>query len=196
VYPPVDIERFYNRPAEDYYLIVSELVSYKRIDDAVRVFSQTNRRLKIVGDGPSFKLLKQLAGPQIEFCGRVTMSELAELYARCRALVLPGEEDFGIVAVEAIASGKPVIALGRGGVLESVPFEHPKAGFFYSQPGEEALRAAVERFESEESTISPLALRLVADRFSTARFEEQIVTMLGLHERLPAPARSLQEAVS
>jgi glycosyltransferase involved in cell wall biosynthesis len=178
LYPPVAVETFYNRPAEDYYLIVSELVSYKRLEDAVRCFSRTRRKLKIVGDGPDYRLLKRLAGPEVEFCGRVPSTELRDLYARCRALVLPGEEDFGIVAVEAIASGKPVIALGRGGVLESVPAENPHAGFFYSHPGETFLELAVEQFEREEPFISPLALRNAAARFSEERFADQMTSVL------------------
>jgi glycosyltransferase involved in cell wall biosynthesis len=178
LYPPVAVETFYNRPAEDYYLIVSELVSYKRLEDAVRCFSRTRRKLKIVGDGPDYRLLKRLAGPEVEFCGRVPSTELRDLYARCRALVLPGEEDFGIVAVEAIASGKPVIALGRGGVLESVPAENPHAGFFYPHPGETFLELAVEQFEREEPFISPLALRNAATRFSEERFADQMTSVL------------------
>jgi glycosyltransferase involved in cell wall biosynthesis len=178
LYPPVDIGAFYNRPSEDYYLIVSELVSYKRLDDAVRCFSRTGRKLKIVGDGPDYRSLKQLAGPEIEFCGRVSAFGLRSLYACCRALILPGEEDFGIVAVEAIASGKPVIALGRGGVLESVPAENPRGGFFYFQPGDTFLELAVEQFEREESSISPLALRNAATRFSEERFADQMTSVL------------------
>src|SRR6185369_10284764 len=100
---------------------VGELVPYKQLDYAVRAFSRNGRRLRIAGDGPEYKRLKQLAGGVVEFCGRVSDPELRELYARCRAFLLPGEEDFGIATVEALASGKPVIALGRGGALETVP---------------------------------------------------------------------------
>ena len=110
IFPPVAVESFYWKPSEDYYLIVSELVAYKRIDAAVRVFSRSGRRLKIAGDGPEFGALKRHATPNIEFCGRVSNHEFRELYARCRAFLMPGEEDFGITAVEALASGKPVIA--------------------------------------------------------------------------------------
>jgi glycosyltransferase involved in cell wall biosynthesis len=178
VYPPVAVETFHNRAAEDYYLVVSELVSYKRIGDAIRCFSRMRRKLKIVGNGPEFSALEQMAGPAVEFCGRVSDPELRDLYARCRALVMPGEEDFGIVAVEAIASGKPVIALGRGGVLESVPEDHPRAGFFYDHPGDTFLELAVERFEREELSVSPLALRKAAARFSEERFAAQMTKLL------------------
>ena len=110
--PPVSVERHFSLPAEDYYLIVTELVAYKRVDSAVRAFAAMGRRLRIVGDGPEFKALKRITAPNIEFCGRVTDDELCHLYARCRAFLMPGEEDFGMAAVEALASGKPVIALG------------------------------------------------------------------------------------
>src|SRR5271170_2713639 len=123
VHPPVDVSGFRCERAEDYYLVVSELVPYKRVDLAVRVFSRNGRRLKIVGDGPESSRLRKMARKNVEFCGRVSDSELRTLYARCRAFVMAGEEDFGITAVEAIASGKAVIGLGRGGVLEIVPLE-------------------------------------------------------------------------
>lgn len=174
IYPPVAVDSFVNRASESYYLIVSELVAYKRISDAVQVFSKTGRQLKIVGDGPEYKLLRALARGSVEFCGRVPDSELRDLYSRCRAVLLPGEEDFGIVPVEAIASGKPVIGLGRGGVLESVPAFNPRAGFFYDYPGPEFLAPAVERFEKEEPVLSPAAIQRAAQRFSEARFESEM----------------------
>src|SRR5262249_36446583 len=128
IYPPVAVESFYWREPEDYYLIVSELVAYKRIDTAVRLFSKSGRRLRIVGAGPERKALGAIAGPSVEFLGRVPDRELRELYARCRAFLMPGEEDFGITAVEALASGKAVIALGRGGAVESAPAAEPSGG--------------------------------------------------------------------
>ncbi len=174
IYPPVAVESFYSEPADDYYLIVSELVAYKRIADAVRCFSETKRPLKIVGGGPEYVSLKIMAGPTIEFCGRVSDSELRELYARCRAVLLPGEEDFGIVPVEAMASGKPIIALGKGGVLETVPQEHPRAGFFYAEPGKDSLASAIESFERVEGSLSTAAIRGLAARFSEERFQREM----------------------
>jgi glycosyltransferase involved in cell wall biosynthesis len=178
IYPPVPVDTFYSGPADDYYLIVSELVAYKRIADAVISFSKTGRRLKIVGDGPEYRPLKALAGHHIEFCGRVSDSDLRHLYAHCRAAVLPGEEDFGIVPVEAIASGKPVIALGRGGVVESVPQENPRAGFFYSSPGPEFLATAIERFEEEESELCSTSIQTAARRFSKERFQDKMRALI------------------
>src|SRR5215469_1237402 len=96
VHPPVQVETFFHRPAGDYFLSVAELVEYKQLDYAVRVFARTGRKLRIAGDGPLYRSLKRQAGPGVEFCGRVSGSDLRELYARSRALVVPGEEDFGI----------------------------------------------------------------------------------------------------
>jgi glycosyltransferase involved in cell wall biosynthesis len=187
IYPPVPVETFYNDAPDDYYLVVSELVPYKRIADAVRCFSKTNRRLKIVGQGPQYRSLRAIAGPGIEFCGRVSDVQLRDLYARCRAVVLPGEEDFGIVPIEAIASGKPMIALGRGGVLESVPERNPRAGFFYSHPGEEHLAQAVDDFEREEPHLAPNAIQAAAARFSTERFQAAMRDLVG-QTALPSAA--------
>ena len=170
VYPPVAVESFYWREPEDYYLVVSELVAYKRIDMAVRAFSQLRRPLRIVGGGPEYKRLKRMAGGDIEFCGRVSDGELRELLARCRAVVVPGEEDFGLVPVEALASGKPVIALGRGGALESVPVSEPVGGVFYDEPDEARLAEAVHRFEQVESQVRPRELRAWAEQFSETCF--------------------------
>jgi glycosyltransferase involved in cell wall biosynthesis len=178
IYPPVDVASFFWKPAEDYYLIVSELVAYKRIDSAVRWAARSGRRLRIVGEGPEFSRLRALARPNIEFCGRVSDVELRELYARCRAFLMPGEEDFGMTPVEALASGKPVVALGRGGVLESVPVENPVGGVFYSAPEEEQLGAAIHTLERMESRIVPEQLRASVTRFSEEEFARQMQQVL------------------
>jgi glycosyltransferase involved in cell wall biosynthesis len=174
IHPPVDVDSFTNQPADDYYLIVSELVAYKRIDSAVAAFARSGRRLKIAGDGPEFTPLRKLAaGSSIEFLGRVSDSELRNLYARCRAFLLPGEEDFGITPVEALASGKPVIALGRGGALETVP---SFGGVFYPDPAE--LPAAIEHFEAIEPQFKPGDLQAWAQRFSEAEFVRKMAPAL------------------
>ena len=172
IYPPVNVDSFYWKEPEDYYLIVAELVAYKRIDTAVRVFSKNGRRLRIVGQGPEYDELRRMAQGNVEFCGRVTDDELRELYARSRALLLPGEEDFGMTPVEALASGKPVIALGRGGVLESVPLSDPVGGVVYDSP--EGLAGAIEEFERMESGIVPERLQEWAGRFCEKNFVEQM----------------------
>jgi len=174
VYPPVLVESFYWKPPEGYFLIVSELVSYKQVDYAVSLFSRSGQALKVVGDGPEYRRLRAMGGGNVEFCGRVSDPELRELYARCRALILPGEEDFGITPVEAMASGKPVIALGIGGVCETVPVADPCGGVFYSSPHEEQLRAALTEFERIEASIRPIELQANAARFSESVFLERM----------------------
>ena len=178
VHPPVAVETFFSLPSEDYYLIVSELVPYKRIDSAVRVFARNGRRLRIVGDGPEFRSLKRAATPNIEFCGRVSDDQLRDLYARCRAFVMAGEEDFGIAAVEALASGKPVIALGRGGALESIPRGNPLGGLLYRDATDPALQEAVECWDHLEKQVRPASLQAHAQRFSEAQFARKMSSIL------------------
>ena len=180
IFPPVAVQTFYAKPAEDYYLMVSELVAYKRVDAAVRVFSKSGRRLKIAGDGPEFARLKRGAAANIEFCGRVPDDELRELYARCRAFVMPGEEDFGIAAVEALASGKPVIALGRGGAVETVP---DGGGVLYREATDDDLREAIEKWDSLEGGLEARELQRWAARFSEEEFAARMGRVLGIEAR-------------
>jgi glycosyltransferase involved in cell wall biosynthesis len=173
VRPPVSVESFYWKPAEDYYLIVSELVAYKRVDAAVRAFNLNGRKLRVVGDGPEYKELKRAAAPNIEFCGRVPDEDIQDLYARCLAFLMPGEEDFGITIVEALASGKPVIALARGGALETVP---EFGGLLYEQP--EGLNQAIEQWDELESEVDPRVLQAYARQFSEAAFARDMKPIL------------------
>jgi glycosyltransferase involved in cell wall biosynthesis len=140
--------------------------------------------LRVVGDGPEFKRLKRMAAPCVEFCGRVPDEQLPDLLARSRALIVPGEEDFGITAVEALASGKPVVALGRGGVLESVPTADPLGGFFFDEPDEPQLAAALQRFERVEAQVRPRELQAWAEQFSEAYFMARMRAILD--EGVPA----------
>jgi glycosyltransferase involved in cell wall biosynthesis len=173
VRPPVAVENFYWKESEDYYLIVSELVPYKRVDLAIRACSQNGRKLRVVGGGPEYKALRRLAAPNIEFCGRVPDPQLRELYARCRAFLMPGEEDFGMTMVEALASGKPVIALARGGALEIVP---EFGGLLYDEP-EEASQA-IERWDELEPEVDPRVLQAYARQFSEAEFAKRMKPIL------------------
>jgi glycosyltransferase involved in cell wall biosynthesis len=179
VHPPVAVESFYWKPAEEYYLLVSELVPYKRVDAAVRVFSRNGRRLRVAGDGPEYRKLRRSAGASVEFLGRVTDEQLRELYARCRAFLMPGEEDFGMTPVEALASGKPVIALGRGGAVETVP---EFGGVLYDDCADEGLAAAVGRFEALEADIRPAELQSWAERFSEKEFARKMSGVLSSSE--------------
>ena len=183
VYPPVDVDSFSWKPPDDYYLIVSELISYKRVDLAVRAFSRSGRRLKIAGSGPEYRALRRMAASNIEFTGRVSDTELHELYSHCRAFLMPGEEDFGITTVEALASGKPVVALERGGALEIVP---KFGGVFFDQPTEDALLAAVRRLDDLEPEIRPAELQNWAQRFSESAFTGKMQRVL--HQPTPQTA--------
>lgn len=178
--PPVDVERFYLQDGRgEYYLVVSALVPYKRIDLAVEAFNRLKLPLKIVGAGPQEKRLWKMAGAHVDFLGEQSDETIAGLYAGCRALIFPGEEDFGIVPLEAQASGKPVIAYGAGGVLETVvPLnsESPEAptGIFFHQQTVPALVEAVRLFESERGRFDGSQLRRHASKFSRPRFKAAV----------------------
>ena len=174
IHPPVEISKFALSDAEDgFYLILSRLLGYKRIDLAVRAFSRegSRKRLVIVGDGPDLPRLKAMAGGNVEFKGRLCDSEIAEHYARCRAFILPGEEDFGITPLEAMACGKPVVAYGRGGACESIL--EGTTGVFFHEASDEALFDAVNRLES--TTWNPAQIRAHAMTFSPGRFAERLM---------------------
>ena len=181
IYPPVDIDRFFIRESLDpYYLMVSALVPYKRIDLAIRAFNALNLPLRIAGDGPLRKPLEKSAGPNIEFLGWVDDARLAELYASCQALIFPGEEDFGIVPLEAQASGRPVIGYRKGGLLETVigldsnePRPSP-TGIFFDAQQEQSLISAVELYRHYQEVFQPREIRRHAARFSRARFKQEI----------------------
>lgn len=175
IFPPVDTERF--RPSKedgDYFLVVSRLKSYKRIDLAVEVFSKLELPLKIVGEGPAAKGLKRIAGPSVEFLGHLPDEEVGKLYAGCRALVFPGEEDFGITPLEAAASGRPTIAY-RGGGAEKTIIDG-KTGVFFDCQDEGSLARAVERFGSFRFNKDEIAAH--AKKFSKDVFKERIMDFL------------------
>ena len=172
IHPPVDAAAY--EPAGstgDYYLMVARLVPYKRADLAVRAFTRAGKPLRVIGDGEQLASLRRMAGPTVEVIGRQPASVIRESYARCRALVFPGEEDFGIVPVEAMASGRPVIAYGRGGALETVV--DGRTGLFFDEQTEESLLAAVERFEQVEDAFDPAEIRRHAGAFDREVFKER-----------------------
>ena len=185
IHPPVDLERFYMlEKQQPYYLIVSALVPYKKIELAIEAFNRLQVPLKIAGDGPLRKKLQRMANPNIEFLGWVEDEALPELYASCQALIFPGEEDFGIVPLEAQASGRPVIAHGKGGVLESVaplgPDENdgdPRCtptGVFFQEQSSEPLIEAVRCFQAKKALFNPAAIRRHASGFSREIFKSRI----------------------
>jgi glycosyltransferase involved in cell wall biosynthesis len=180
--PPVDTEKFYiSDVREPFYLIVSALVPYKNIQLAIDAFNKLGLRLTVAGEGPLRTLLETKAGPNIEFLGWVDDAKLAKLYASCQALIFPGEEDFGIVPLEAQASGRPVIAYRKGGATETViGIDDPDAGMaaalsptgvFFSEPTAASLIAVVERFQKVSHVFEPEALRRQAARFSRSVFK-------------------------
>lgn len=169
VYPPV-ATGFFTPDArgghDGYDLVVSALVPYKRVDLAVRAYSRTGFPLKVAGVGTEMEALRKMAGPNVEFLGRVPDEGIRELYRRCRFLVFPGEEDFGIVPLEAQACGKPVLAYGKGGLLETVV--DGRTGVFFGEQTEAALMAAVARAAGVEWDAA--AIRAHAEQFGEERF--------------------------
>jgi len=157
IYPPVDTV-FYNplfTPPEDYYLIVSAQAPYKRLDLAIEAFNRMEKRLILIGWGTQRNQLERLAGPTVEFKGYLTDKEVRGYYQKCRALIFPGVEDFGLTPLETQACGRPVIAFGEGGVLESVI--EGVSGHFFHEQSVEALIEAVNAFEN--MSFSPEILR-------------------------------------
>lgn len=174
IYPPADVD-FYTlspKPREDFYLIVSALVPYKRIDVAIEAFRRSGSRLIIVGSGPEEKVLKrQAAGASnIRFEGRIPDDRLRDLYRTAKALIQPGVEDFGINVVEAMACGCPVIAYGKGGATESV--QDGLSGLFFNELTPESLIAAVDKGAGFQ--FNTRDIRQVAEKYSPARFRSEV----------------------
>ncbi|BCP52431.1 glycosyl transferase [Kaistia sp. 32K] len=177
IYPPVDTESFECAPRDevgDFYLMVGQLVPYKRPDLAVEAFNRSGRRLVIIGGGEMLAKLKAMAEPNITFLGSQPFEQLRYHYARCKALIFPGEEDFGIVPVEAMASGRPVIAFNRGGATETVV--DGVTGIFFEVQTVEALLDACDRLE--RTSWDSRALMARARLFDTAQFSAKLRTFI------------------
>jgi glycosyltransferase involved in cell wall biosynthesis len=179
IHPPVDVERF--RIAErrdDFYLVVSALVPYKRVDLAVAAAGALGRRLLVVGTGPEERRLRAAAGPSVEFLGWRSDAEVADLYARCRAVLFPAVEDYGIVPLEAAAAGRPTIALARGGALETMvgldDGGAPPTAVFFERQTVEGLVGAMRTLESAEHRFAPGALRARAAQFDRPLFARRV----------------------
>ena len=173
--PPIDVSRFQIAESTgDYYLVVSRLLSYKRIDLAVAACTRLNRPLLVIGDGPARAQLEKLAGPSVKFLGRQDDEAVARYAARCRALLFPGEEDFGMTPLEVNAAGRPVIAYRSGGALETVVEGH--TGLFFDEPTSDSLVAAIGDFETRSWDSS--ALRRHAEKFSRAVFATRLTEFL------------------
>ncbi len=173
IYPPVEIDQFYiTDKVSDYYLIGGRLAPYKRADLAIEAFKKLGLKLKIFGDGVDLKRLRQLAGDSnnIEFLGRVDDKIKAELYSNCLAFINPQEEDCGITMIEAMASGRPVIAFRRGGATETV-IENV-TGVFFNEQSADSLMAAVQSFSPDQ--FNPRLIRQQAEKYSVERFKNEI----------------------
>ena len=175
IYPPIDLDRF--RPGREVprgFVAASRLTSYKRIDLAVEACKRLGRPLTVVGGGPELPALRRLAGPETTFVGVVDDASFARYLRGAEALLFPGEEDFGMVPIEAMASGRPVIAFGQGGALESVV--DGKTGVLFGEQTVDGLMAAIARFDDLE--FDPLVLREHAEGFGTEKFVEALTTFV------------------
>lgn len=171
IYPPIDTKLYTISNFDgDYHLIISRLVSYKRIDIAVEAFSRSGLPLIIAGDGPAAALLKKKAGSNIKFLGRVSDDRIKKLYSECRAFILPGEEDFGMTPLEAAASGRPTIAFGKGGARETVV--DGITGILFDEQSPECLMKAIEK--SGKMDFNKKILRAHAEKFDKEIFKDKI----------------------
>jgi glycosyltransferase involved in cell wall biosynthesis len=182
----VELERFEPGPVGEHYLVVAELMAHKRIAVAVEAFNRLRKPLVVVGDGPEMRRLRRLAGPTVTLAGRVPDTRVAELMRSARAVVVTAAEEFGIVAVESLASGRPVIALRSGGVLESV--REGETGAYYERSEPDALAELVASFDP--LAVDPAVCVAAARRFGTDRFQTALRTIVAeavAAERAPRP---------
>ena len=196
IHPPVDVSSAQlGAKPEDYYLVVGQLVNYKRVDLAIAACNRLGRTLRVVGGGEEFKRLRRMAGKNVSFLGALADDEVRQQHARCRALLFPGEEDFGIVPVEAQASGRPVIAFGHGGARDTIlgvdgnalaPPER-STGVFFPNQDVDSLVEAMRKFEVLEHRFSPAFIRQHAEQFDKPRFLERMGRLV--EEKLESPPR-------
>ncbi|MEL6150921.1 MAG: glycosyltransferase [Chloroflexota bacterium] len=175
IYPPVETERFEPAPRhDDYFLCVSRLIPYKRIDLAVQAATKLGVPLKIAGRGRALDDLKEIAGPTVEFLGYVPDEDLNDLMARCKAFIFPGLEDFGIAPVQAMAAGRPVIAYAGGGALDTV--KPGVTGELFHTQDAESLAKVMENFDA--AAYSPATLRREAEQYDRSIFEREIASFV------------------
>jgi glycosyltransferase involved in cell wall biosynthesis len=181
--PPIDVNRFsISTQVEDHYLVLSRLVPYKRVDLAIEACNRLRRRLLIIGDGPDRRRLQNMAGPTIEFLGRLPDEVVTDYVSQCRALLFPGEEDFGMVPLEVNSAGRPVVAFRGGGATETVI--EGLNGVFFNEPTPESVVAAIS--DLEHRAWNPQAIRQHAERFGYDAFEGAMLNVLSSFVRLPS----------
>jgi len=211
IHPPIDTAHsFLANQHEDYYLAVGRLVPYKRTDILIDACNKLGRRLLIVGDGPEMKRLRKTAGRNVEFLGEVNESQLRNIYAQCRALLFAADEDFGMVALEAQSYGRPVIAFGKGGSLETVRGTYKLAdlrnadkrklitGIFFEKQTADSLANAIRSFESAEDMFVPEEIQSHARKFDTSIFVERLQKYIQsvMVNRIEVPKNPLSERVT
>jgi glycosyltransferase involved in cell wall biosynthesis len=183
IYPPVDTDFYCPAPVprEDYYLVVSAFAPYKRLDLAVQTCNRLRRRLVVIGSGQDGRRLRVLTGPTVQFLGWQPDEVIREHLRRCRALLFPGEEDFGIVPLEAQACGAPVIAFGRGGATETVippDSSREPTGLWFAEQTVDCLATALQKLESQAGQLAPMAARRHALTFNQHRFAQEMLDYL------------------
>jgi len=184
--PPVDVTRFeIGEGTGGYYLMLMRLVGWKRPDIVVEACTRLGLPLVVAGDGREFEALRRIAGPTIRFVGRVNDAQMRPLYRDCKAFILPAEEDFGITPLEAMASGRPVIALGRGGVLDTM--DPGATGIFFDQQSVEAVADVLATFDDRD--FNPRAIRRHAEGFDNVVFRERLRCFIksAMEENIPTP---------
>jgi glycosyltransferase involved in cell wall biosynthesis len=173
IYPPVAVDEFsISNITEEFYLSVGQLVAYKRSELLVEAFNESGKQLTVIGEGELLPKLRRMAKPNVRLLGWQPSEVIRDHYRRCRAVLLPGVEDFGIVPVEAMACGKPVIAFGYGGALETVI--DGLSGVLFSEPTAASLNQAVKRLEANDGQFDAAVIRKHAEKFSTASFKSRL----------------------
>ncbi len=173
--PPVEASFFTPGDIdEDYFLVISRLVPYKRVDMAIQACNELGLPLRVIGTGPEFDRLKAMAGPTVKMMGRLSEEEIKTHYSQCRAFLFPGEEDFGITPLEAQASGRPVIAFGKGGALETVV--DGKTGLFFAEQTVDSLKSSIKRFEN--TSFDRQVIRQHAEKYDKVSFQEAFKSFL------------------
>ena len=191
IHPPVDLKKFglgtsTNRK-EKYYIFVGQLIDYKRADIAIEAFGDSGRKLLVVGEGEQLTALTSIAGRNIEFLGRLGDEELREVMIGCEALIFPGIEDFGIVPLEAMACGKPVIAYKMGGALDTIA--EGTTGKFFDEPNAQSLNRAVDEYEATKSSFNSELIAAHAAKFGSARFRREISELITRKKNAYSPTK-------